>query len=432
MDIDVPEDIESWDMITVPSCWQHQGYERPWYTNQNYPFPVDPPYVPDDNPCGVYERSFQISETWSDRETYLVLEGVSSCAFVYVNDEYVGYTQGSHLQAEFELTKYVHKGHNRLRIKVLKWCVGSYLEDQDFFRCSGIFRDVYLLSREMGHFHDIEIHANSKAISVNCDSYEIYDQTGQVASLDTPILWNAEHPYLYTVVVKGKTEYIPFLVGLREIRISDAGELLINGTPIMLKGVNHHDTHPQKGWTMSEGDIENDLKLMKQLNINAIRTSHYPPTPEFLNLCDKMGFYVVDETDIETHGFVLRIGGQMEYDSVNRIWPCSNPDFRPLFMDRMQRMVERDKNHPCIIMWSSGNESGFGDNTADILRWTKQRDSSRLTHSEDATRKGIEGITDVDSRMYPTLETVIAHGESHTSELSRDSKWGDVYVGYGI
>ena len=134
MDIDVPEDIESWDMITVPSCWQHQGYERPWYTNQNYPFPVDPPYVPDDNPCGVYERSFQISETWSDRETYLVLEGVSSCAFVYVNDEYVGYTQGSHLQAEFELTKYVHKGHNRLRIKVLKWCVGSYLEDQDFFR----------------------------------------------------------------------------------------------------------------------------------------------------------------------------------------------------------------------------------------------------------------------------------------------------------
>ena len=411
-DIDVPNEITAWDIIDVPSCWQHTGYEKPWYTNQNYPHAVEAPYVPDDNPCGVYERSFVIDDSWSKRKTYIVFEGVSSCMFLSVNGEYVGFSQGSHLQAEFDITNYVKKGENKVLVKVLKWCVGSYLEDQDFFRCNGIFRDVYLLSREENHIKDVFIKADMKSIVVDAKDYEIYDGTTKVKNLDNPILWNAENPHLYTVVVKGETEYIPFNVGMREVKISQNGELLINEIPVILKGVNHHDTNPHKGWTMSDEDILKDLTLMKKLNINAIRTSHYPPTAEFLNYCDKLGFYVVDENDIETHGYVLRKCAGTGYDSENPIWPCSNPDFKEMFMERMVRMVERDKNHPSVIMWSMGNESGCGENTALMMQWAKERDASRLIHSEDATRKGYGHMTDVASVMYPVIETIINYVEA--------------------
>ena len=415
-DIDSPERIEAWDLVTVPSCWQNTGYEKPWYTNQNYPFAVDAPYVPDDNPCGVYERAFNIDEAWSKRKTYIVFEGVSSCMFLYVNGKYAGYTQGSHMQGEFDITPYVKQGENTLRVKVLKWCAGSYLEDQDFFRCNGIFRDVYLLSREENHIKDVYIRANTKTIEVSAENYEIYDGFKKVERLDNPILWNAENPHLYTVVVKGETEYIPFNIGMREVGVSDKGELLINGIPVVLKGVDHHDTYPNQGWVMTDEQLYEDLKLMKELNMNTVRTSHYPPTPEFLNLCDKMGFYVVEEADLETHGYVLRNGEGSGYDSKNPVWPCSNPSFREMFVERMERMVERDKNHPCVIMWSTGNESGYGKNHEAMIEWVKTRDNSRLIHCEDASRAGDNSKVDVVSRMYYPVDDVEEYGKNSESK----------------
>lgn len=403
-DIEVPENIESitdWDRIPVPSCWQLFGYENPVYTNVNYPHPVDPPLVPDENSCGVYRTVVDIDEVWSERETYIVFEGVSSCFYLFVNGEYVGFSSGSHNQSEFDLKKYLKKGENTITVKVLKWCFGSYLEDQDFFRFSGIFRDVYLLSREAGHIKDIDISADDKNIFVSCDDYEIFDMDGNVADMNNPILWNAEKPYLYTVVVKGKTEFIPVKVGMRTVTVSDKFELLINGVSVKLKGVNHHDTHPQKGYCMSDEDIRIDLERMKELNINTIRTSHYPPAPEFLNMCDEMGFYVIDEADLEIHGFVTR-NGEYIYDERERQeeWINSKPEWEKAFVDRMEKMVERDKNHPSVIIWSTGNESGHSINQRRMCEWLRNRDKSRLLHVEDASRKGFIDYPDIYSRMY--------------------------------
>ncbi|MCH5267096.1 MAG: glycoside hydrolase family 2 [Lachnospiraceae bacterium] len=454
-DIDVPENIMDWDSITVPSNWQVCGYDRPGYTNFNYPHPVDPPYVPDDNPCGVYEREIILSEDWSGRETYLVLEGVSSCAYVYVNAQYVGFTSVSHMQSEFELTKYLVSGRNTLRIHVLQWCAGSYMEDQDIFRLSGIFRDVYLLSREKGHVRDVEITVSGKGIVCKIASdtwkmaedaksvgvchnetdlivgnqtiYEetkspletydtqlfLYDGNRLVAEGETLQEWNAEKPYLYTVLIHRNSEWIPIKVGLREISVSGKRELLLNGVPIKLKGVNHHDTHPKKGYVLSDEDIRNDLELMKNLNINTIRMSHYPPTPYMLELCDEMGFYVIDETDMETHGFWTRMGGN-GYDMESGEWLCSREEWKHAHLHRLYRMIERDKNHPSIIMWSMGNESGYGVNHDAMIAWTKERDSSRLVHYEGAFLVKDQCGVDVISRMYPScaeVETFIRDGK---------------------
>ena len=411
-DIDVPDNIDNWDKIPVPSCWQMHGFEKPNYTNVNYAIPVDAPYVPDDNPCGVYRTYFDIDEAWNQRETYIVFEGVCSCMYLYINGEYVGYTTGSHLQAEFDIKNYVKQGKNELTAFVLKYCVGTYLEDQDFFRHNGIFRDVYLLSREKDHIVDVDVTADTKHIFVNCDNYEVYDMEGNVADLSNPILWNAEKPYLYTVVVKGETEYIPVKVGMREIAVSDNGELLINGVSVLLRGVNHHDTHPTQGYYQSDDDIKKDITLMKQLNINTIRTSHYPPTAEFLNICDQLGMYVVDETDIETHGYATRAGVQYGYDN-DYVWPCKNPEWMDAFVERAERMVERDKNHPCVIMWSLGNESNYGLNFDAMIRYIKNRDNTRLVHYEGACR-GIEdnAPVDVQSRMYFTPEQMAELAQS--------------------
>lgn len=408
-DIDVPETIEEWDLINVPSCWQTVGCGRPYYTNVNYPHPVDPPYVPDDNPCGVYMREIEISEKWAERETYIVFEGVSSCLSLYVNGEYVGYTQGSHLQAEFDISKYVKQGTNTVTAKVLKYCSGVYLEDQDFFRYNGIFRDVYLLSREKGHIKDVEIKADTKGISVSAENYEIYDGTKKVDSLKNPVLWNAEKPHLYTVVVKGKTEYIPFKVGMREIAVSDKGELLINGKSVKLKGINRHDTHPTDGWCESDDFLYDELCKMKSLNINCIRTSHYPPTPEFLNMCDELGFYVIDETDIELHGFVTRNAGHngFWYDDSDE-WICRRPEWERSFVERAERMIERDKNHACVIFWSMGNESNFGENHVKMLEYTKNRDSSRVTHYE---RDCNAVKSDIVSSMYTGIKELEERAE---------------------
>ncbi len=417
-DVDVPETITRWDCIPVPSCWQLQGYENPNYSNINYPYPCDPPYVPDDNPCGIYEREFTLEKLWG--RVYFVLEGVASCGYVWVNGRYVGFTQGSHLQAEFDITPYVRQGENTLRVKVLKWCCGSYLEDQDFFRYNGIFRDCYLLQRPEGHISDVEMIPNDTEIAISIHGparVRVLDGERLLCERDmentftfapeNPILWNAEKPHLYRVELERNGEVIPLEAGLRSIRVSSQYELLVNGASVKLHGVNHHDTSANRGWCQSDEELEADLLLMKELNINCVRTSHYPPTPRFLQLCDQMGLYVVCETDIETHGFLRRKPNVPYYfDVESNDWPCTKREWEHEHVERMQRMVEMYKNHASILIWSTGNESGHGSNHISMLRWTKQRDPSRLLHAEDACRKGQFHNSEVYSRMYPSLQDV--------------------------
>ena len=416
-DIDVPETIEKWDTIEVPSCWQILGYENPNYTNTNYTYPVDEPYVPDDNPCGVYQRTFELEKKWG--RVYFVLEGVSSCAFVTVNGKYVGFTQGSHLQAEFDITDYAVEGENTITVKVLKWCCGSYLEDQDYFRFNGIFRDCYILQRPYDHLDDIEIIPNDTTIAVKADktaTIRIFDGEKLLAEtygdafsyvVENPVLWNAEKPYLYRVELERNGEIITQKIGLRKVEISENYELLINGVSVKLFGVNHHDTSKYRGWCQTDEELRADLLLMKDLNINCVRTSHYPPTPRFIEMCDELGFYVVCETDLETHGFIHRYANTgYHFDVESNEWPATMPHWKKEFVERMMRMVENYKNHTSIIMWSTGNESGHGCNHVEMIRWTKQRDASRLIHCEDASRKKQIHNADVYSHMYPSLEEV--------------------------
>ncbi len=416
------------DRIPVPSCWECHGYEKPYYTNVNYPFPVDPPYVPDDNPMGVYRRTVEIDDAWAARRTYIVFEGVSAHLSLYVNGQFVGESMGSHLPSEFELTRFLKTGSNEIRVLVRKWCLGSYLEDQDFFRFHGIFRDVYLLSRDTDRIWDLEIKADDKTITYTGEGTAvIYDADGKEADLAAPILWNAEKPYLYTVVVQHGSEYIPQKVGMRTVRFSDKNELLINGVPIKLRGVNHHDTHPKNGYCETDEELRSELLLMKSLNINTVRTSHYPPTPHFLELCDELGFYVVDETDIETHGFVQRNSGY-GYDIKNEDWICNQPVWKDAYVERAVRMVERDKNHACVIFWSLGNESGYGPNFIAMGEWIRARDDSRFVHYEGENAYlifnngenrdlNLKRVSPMRSYMYPPVTDVTKWGEEETEPV---------------
>lgn len=419
-DIDVPEKIEKWDKIPVPSCWQLLGYENPNYTNINYPYPCDPPYVPDDNPCGVYEREFEIEKKWG--RLYFVFEGVSSCAYLTINDKYVGFTQGSHLQAEFEITDYVCEGTNKVTVKVLKWCCGSYLEDQDCFRFNGIFRDCYVLQRPENHIDDIEMIPNDKDISIHLEGQaqlSIYKgeellvntpmENTYTYTVENPVLWNAEKPFLYRVVLERAGEVITLKTGLRKVEISEDYELLINGVSVKLHGVNHHDTSKYRGWCQSDEELRQDLLLMKDLNINCVRTAHYPPTPKFIEMCDEIGFYVICETDIETHGFLRRYPNvPYNFDPEDNIWPTSNKEWKAEHIERMERMVEYFKNNVSVIMWSTGNESAHGANHVAMIKWTHDRDASRLVHCEDASRKGQFHNADLYSRMYISFEELEA------------------------
>ena len=412
-DIDCPEVITEWDKVKVPSCWQTTGYDSPNYANVNYPYPVDPPYVPDDNPLGVYRRYINISKEQSEKENYIIFEGVAPCIELFVNGEYVGFSTVSHSTSEFKLD--LNEGENEILCKVYKRCVGSYLEDQDFFRNNGIFRDVYLLSRNKGHLFDIEIGFDSKGIY--CDlPHKVFDAEGKETNLENPILWNAENPYLYTVVFEHAGEFIPIKVGLRDQSVSDKGELLINGVPVKLKGINHHDTHPTDGYVMTEEFQRQDLLKMKELNMNAIRTSHYPPQPVFLELCDELGFYVIDEADIETHGFCTR-NKKYEYDD-DPIWPCKNPEWKEAHLDRAERLFERDKNHTCVIMWSHGNEANTGENFIAMSEFIRKRQSEikgidRLIHYCHINHKSNldkdSDAVDVVSRMYPDTSKMLAY-----------------------
>ena len=424
-DIDVPETISHWDTIPVPSCWQLHGWEDPNYTNINYPYPVDIPYVPDDNPCGVYQREFQLDALWG--KVYFVFEGVASCAFLYINGQEVGFSQGSHLPAEFDITPYVHAGVNTVRVKVLKWCCGSYLEDQDFFRMNGIFRDVYVLQRPTGHITDVDMIPSEKAICIKIDgdaTLRVFDGDALLWEKDFtdtvsfqpehPVLWNAEKPHLYRVELERCGEILTFHTGLRSISVSEKYELLVNSVPVKLHGVNHHDTSKYRGWCQTVEELRQDLLLMKQLNMNCVRTSHYPPHPRFTQLCDELGLYVVLENDMETHGFCSRyVNGDLYPDTDGSIWPTALPQWRSEHLERMQRTMEYHKNSPAVIMWSLGNESclwanacagQFDTSHQRMARWLQQRDPSRLVHSEDALRISPEPFTDLVSHMYTSVE----------------------------
>ncbi len=419
LDIDVEENITDWESIEVPSCWQLKGYENPNYTNINYPYAVDQPYVPDENPCGVYERDFEIAEKWG--RVYYILEGVSSLAKVIVNGKYVGFTEGSHLQAEFDITDFVNKGTNTIRVEVLKWCCGSYLEDQDFFRYNGIFRDTYILQRPENHITNVLVEAKNGKITVTSDKaakIELFDASGESFglgenankaefSIENPIYWNAENPYLYTVKIERDGEIITQKTAFRTIEISNEGELLINGVSVKLHGVNHHDTHKFNGWCQTDEELLADLKLMKKLNINCVRTSHYPPTPKFLDMCDELGFYVILETDIETHGFLRRnANANYRFDVEDEYWPCTDPKWEKEHVERMQRAALLNINHVSIIMWSTGNESGHGPNHVSMIKWLRTLNDGRLVHCEDASRKGDNSNVDVVSYMYPSLAAI--------------------------
>ena len=418
--IDAPEcpnEITDWDTIPVPSNWQMYGYGKPGYTNVNYPHPVDAPWVPDENPLGIYRRSIFISDDWAGRDTFIMFAGVDSCFYLYVNSELAGYSQGSHLPSEFDITKYLNKGENLITVKVLKWCDGSYLEDQDCFRMSGIFRDVYLLSRAKNRIADIAIKTDLSTVSAKFD-YDgevvctLYDgdmqlqsktATGSVSfTVDNAKMWTAETPNLYTLIFSANGEYIPQRIGFRTIEVKD-GVFLFNGVAVKIKGVNRHDTHPTLGHVTPKEAMMYDLTQMKKLNINSVRTSHYPNDPDFLDMCDELGFYVTDETDIETHGFAAKVPDDRftPYEEGN---PNNMPEWEEAFVERMRRMVERDKNHPGIIMWSLGNESGYGKNHDAMIAWTRSKNMPQLIHYETTWPADDKADVDVISRMYAAYE----------------------------
>ncbi len=388
-----------WEKIPVPSNWQMHGYGAPQYVNSRYPIPFNPPYVPDDTPMGVYRRTFRLDGEWMERETNIVFEGVDSCMFLYVNDTYIGYSQGSRMQAEFDISCHVHKGENTVTVKVLQWCDGTYLEDQDMIRMSGIFRDVYLLSRDKKGRRDFKVSTNTGGITVDAEKFTVYYDGKPVGK--PSLLWTAETPHVYTVVIENGSEFIPFTVGMRTVSFSPIGELLINGKPVKLRGVNYHETDPKTGHYVE--DFTRDLLLMKKLNINCIRTSHYPPHPRFLDLCEKMGFYVIDEADLETHGNTYHTPQKQSYNTTlgEEGWLCCDKTWEKAFLDRAERMYERDKNHSCIIFWSLGNESGYGENHIAMSRWLKERDGSRPIHYAGAyTFDNPPEVVDMVSRMY--------------------------------
>ncbi|MDM5340282.1 glycoside hydrolase family 2 TIM barrel-domain containing protein [Fictibacillus enclensis] len=446
-------DVTVWDDIPVPSNWQMNGYGRPHYTNVQYPFPVNPPHIPDENPTGSYRRDFYVSDSWKDDTIILRFEGVDSSFHVWVNGEEAGYSQGSRLASEFDITSLVRDGKNTLAVQVYQWSEASYIEDQDMWWLSGIFRDVSLIAQPRVHVNDyfirteldenyqdavlhldVDVHNHH---SKKCKGYHVevslldrdfkavngVDKREEISvdpfdkarlTLSMPVMnpekWSAESPYLYHLLLTLKDdqentiEELAARTGFRSVELKD-GLFLVNGVPIKLKGVNRHDHHPDFGRAVPLEWMIEDVRLMKTHNINAVRTSHYPNDPKFYDLCDEYGLYVIDEADLECHGFVFT-------DNMHQL--SEDPDWQEAYMDRMRRMVERDKNHPSIIMWSLGNESGFGQNHVAMAEWAKQRDPSRLVHYEGEVReimvkddnnpKSMPIASDVFTTMYTAVE----------------------------
>ena len=396
---------EEGDKLTVPRSWQtmvDSGYDLPNYTNVNYPFPFDPPQVPEENPCGLYCRKVTVSSQLLKKDIYINFEGVDSCFYLYVNNKFAGYSQVSHMTSEINVTSLLCEGENDIKVLVFKWCDGSYLEDQDKFRMSGIFREVYLLARDKTHIEDVYVKTtlseNYTNATVTLDitapdldyAYTLFSPSGDVVAagnanssrdvkitLASPILWCDENPNLYTLLISCGSEVIPFFVGLKELKVVNQ-VIYINGKKVKAKGVNRHDSHPLLGAATPMDHMIRDLYIMKRHNINTVRCSHYPNDPRFLSLCDKLGFYVINETDIETHG-ATRVNF-WDYFSDSHEWTES-------YLDRAERMFERDKNHVCVIMWSVGNESGTGKNHAAMYDYFHRRMPNCMVHCEDVSRR---------------------------------------------
>ena len=472
-------DASGWKTLAVPANWEVNGYGTPIYISAGYPFKIDPPYVmrepkkewttyEERNPTGQYKRTFTLPDGWQDGQTFLRFEGVMSAFYVWMNGERVGYSQGSMEPSEFNVTPYIQKGVNQIAIEVYKYSDGSYLEDQDFWRFGGIHRDVLLYHTPDIRLRDIAVRASMDGLLQMNPQFSVYGkETGDdyrlIATLrdgaspigtdtvtaqevldlqhkasrmnewypqrgyrkfnrmeikvDNPRLWSVESPYLYTLCLqlqKGDgtiVEQVTQKVGFRTIRIED-GQLLINGQPIKIRGVNRHEHDPHQARVMTEELMLKDLKLMKAAHINAVRLSHYPNCPRWYELCDSMGMYVMDEADCETHG----LRGTL----------ASTPDWGEAFLDRAIRMAERDKNHPSIIFWSLGNESGYGPNQAAMSAWLHEFDPTRPVHYEGAQGLPDPSTVDVISRFYPrVMEEYLNPGipEGSDQERAENARW---------
>ncbi len=448
-------DVTNWDTIEVPSNWEIKGYGTPIYTNVTYPHPRQPPKilaeVPSDwtaanepNPVGSYRRTFTVPDDWTGRETSIHFDGVASAFYLWINGRQVGYSQGSRTPAEFNITKYLKPGENVLAVEVYRWCDGSYLEDQDFWRLSGIFRDVYLFSTPKTHIRDLFVLSDlddayrdanldvavtlatlderaakcsvratlvdaqgTKTVIGRSDVVDVTPETDTSIRIEktvkSPLQWTAETPNLYTVVVElldaqdRVLEVRACRFGFREVELRDR-QFFVNGVAVLLKGVNRHEHDPDRGHAIEIQSMIRDLELMKQYNINTVRTSHYPDHPIWYDLCDLYGIFVVDEANVESHG--------MGY---GRDTLAAVPSWEKAHVDRNIRMVHRDKNHPCVVIWSMGNEAGGGPNFAAAVRAIRQIDTSRPIHYEQ-----MNSVADMDSVMYPSVEWMIGQGRSES------------------
>ncbi len=437
---------DDFDSIPVPSVWQNHGFDRHQYTNIRYPIPLDPPFVPHENPAGAYITEFEYSPDDAAPLAHLNFEGVDSCFYVWVNGEYVGYSQVTHATAEFDITDQLVSGNNKLAVLVLKWCDGTYLEDQDKFRTSGIFRDVYLLKRPTSRLTDffttttlaggsahISVRAYFEGDAATRTTAHLKDVAGRhIASagfetvkgqqefpfvaqleIENPQLWNAEEPYLYTLVLESENETIVDRIGVREISVEN-NVVKLNGQPIKFRGVNRHDSDPVAAPALDIEHIKRDLTLIKEHNFNAVRSSHYPNSPFFYQLCDEIGLYVMCEADNESHGASTQYLQDGSLENQMKHWNeriSDNPQWNEPTLDRMQLCVRRDKNRPSVVIWSAGNEGGYGCTFENALKWVKEYDSTRLTHYEsafhdDGKRTYDYSNLDFYARMYPAISEV--------------------------
>ncbi|HIF9196772.1 TPA: beta-galactosidase subunit alpha [Photobacterium damselae] len=451
----VPEEFYSqkmtdWGHITVPNMWQMEGHGDLQYTDEGFPFPIDVPFVPTDNPTGAYQRTFTLGEQWNDKQTIIKFDGVETYFELYVNGQYIGFSKGSRLTAEFDISAYVQQGENLLSVRVMQWADSTYIEDQDMWWTAGIFRDVYLVGKEAVHVQDFTVRTDFaddyQSATLSCSvelenlthavatgyqlEYSLQDNGVEVAQgncsiddidanrqvqfaidMNNPQQWNAENPYLYQLFITLKNsqgqilEVIPQRVGFRDIKVRD-GLFYINNQYVMLHGVNRHDNDHLKGRAVGMDRVEKDLILMKQHNINSVRTAHYPNDPRFYELCDIYGLFVMAETDVETHGFA-NVG------DLSRI--TNDAAWEAVFVDRAERHVHAQKNHPSIIMWSLGNESGYGCNIRSMYAATKAIDDTRLVHYEED--RDAE-VVDVISTMYSRAQLMNYFGE-HPHEKPR-------------
>ncbi|MBQ5824723.1 MAG: DUF4981 domain-containing protein, partial [Clostridia bacterium] len=420
------------ETIPVPLCWQmllDRGYDVPLYSNLKYPFQLDPPHVPDENPCGHYCRSFVLPKNFSEK-VYINFEGVSSGFYLFVNKQFVGYSQVSRCTSEFDITDKLVNGENRIDVLVVKWCDGSYLEDQDCFRLSGIFREVYLLSRDSNCVRDfyarvdVNESLDSASVTVETELYgqadvtykllspageELYCGNDNFITVDAPVLWNAENPTMYTLLIFAGNEVIAQKLGLKRLEIKGS-VVYLNGKAVKLWGINRHDSSPTGGYTASMDEMREDLYILKRASCNCIRTSHYPNDPRFVGLCDELGFMLVDEADIETHGMGFEYRDTWDWMRWSML--STLDEWEPAYVDRAARLFERDKNHVCVVMWSLGNESGCGKNHRAMGKYIKSRESRAIIHYENShlefkavpEGENFADISDVESRMYAELD----------------------------